>query len=158
MGRFWPLAHRHACQFHGQLVKLPYDFPSTTQTLKLFSTHCYVDLRSKVPVSQGLGDPSVKFSTLHGVRKVLGRKELEFPIFLSESNDESRIVVEYGTVIGSTGVRHLHRSSRVSTAWDKVAVLCRDMNLQTDFSGCFNHFVNNGLIEVGDKLQITGAK
>ena len=135
-----------------------YNSPSITQTLKLPSTHYYVGLRSKVPLSQGLSDPSVEFSTLYGVRKVLGRKELEFPILLSESNDEGRIVVEYGTVIGGTSVRHLHRSSRVSTAWDKVAVLCRDTNLQNDFSGCFNHFVNNGLVEVGDEHQIAGAK
>src|ERR1700753_2560049 len=84
--------------------------------MQVLSYKYYVDLRRKTPPSQRLCNPSVEISTLNGVRKVLNCKDLGFPILFSESNDEGGIVAKYGTIIGGTSVRYLHRSSHVSTA------------------------------------------
>lgn len=46
------------------------------------------------PLSLGFGNPTVELATFLGVREVLGFEDLEYSIFLTDSEDGERIIVE----------------------------------------------------------------
>ena len=67
---------------------------SATQTrnLALRKYMCFIELRCLV--SKSFGSPSMKLTTLLGIREILELGELEFPILLDKSVNGERIVLE----------------------------------------------------------------
>ena len=53
-----------------------------------------MDLRNVPPLSLGFGNPTVELAMLLGVQEVLGFEDLEFSIFLTDSEDGERAIVE----------------------------------------------------------------
>lgn len=67
-----------------------------------------MDLRSN-PLSQSLGNPTMKPATLLRVREVLDSENFEFSVLLDESKDGESIVVERRAFDGTAQSRRLHR-------------------------------------------------
>ena len=90
-------------------TKLFYEFAPTARSRNFLCNVLFVNLRSKHSLFQNFRGLGVQRTSLLGVSEFLTVKELEFPIFIDESDDSNGVVLEGFAVEVSEQERVLHR-------------------------------------------------
>ena len=100
----------------------------------------------------GFINPTMEVVTVLGDSEVLDFENLEFPVFLDESDDGEGLEVVRGAVCGSGLPCGLHRDQ---VLWSQVLRFCRGTNMYDNFPRRFDYFVNGGL-SVENEHQLSG--